>query len=191
MRFINKCKHIFLSIFLFSILIFTAQGCLFKSPIYKGDGYTIIFPEGWEVVETYEGGSTKKPFYSSAKPQEAKASTPQINELTDKPIAQMSVLVHQLTSAAWIEDDFPQILSTIKKYGYKIIDNGEIKISKQLSKWVFFHNLKEKRLYIEFYMITDNNKLYKIQYQAEDTQFKNFRKFFEQSKESFKFKFTF
>ena len=108
----------------------------------------------------------------------------------EEPDSYISILTKKLTTPIWVEDEFPDILMSIQKAGYKIMDKGEIKIDDVISKWVVYHDKQTPTLVLEFYMVTDNSIFYKIQYSTHPDRFNKLRKSFEELRESFKFRFS-
>jgi len=156
-----------------------------QSMFYRGKRFSMDFPAGWD--RTDEDYDTI--MYSSevGSPEIVAFSTP-VAKPTDRPEATISATALKLESALWIEDQFIDIIKALHKSGFKIIDKGEVRIEGQLAKWVFVEAPRRKMVVIEFYMIDDGNIFYKIQYSATPRGFSKFRKIFEQSKSTFRFK---
>ena len=166
-------------------LIKNATGSgIFEAKSHKGKGFFVKVPEGWKKTKKQKGvvypeGVTVVMFVPKG-----------INIKHEIPDVYISIFTKKLTSPIWIADEFPEILHSIKKSGYKVMDKGEIKLDDQISEWVVYHDKKTPALVLEFYMVTDNSVFYKIQYSAHPDKFNKQRKAFEELKASFKFRFS-
>jgi len=174
-------------LFLFIVGVFIIKSAnnagFFEAKNYKGKGYYVDIPVGWKKVKKQKG----------AVYPEGVAVVMFVPKGTDlkkgEPDAYISIFTKKLTSAVWIEDEFPNILASVRSSGYQIMDKGDIKIGGEISKWMVYRDEKTPALVLEFYIITDANVFYKIQYSAHPDKFNELRKSFEELKESFKFKF--
>ena len=63
-------------------------------------------------------------------------------------------------------------------------------LDEKLAKWLVYYDKKVPALVLEFYMVTDNNIFYKIQYSARPDKFNKQRAAFEELKDSFKYRFS-
>ncbi|MCK5081625.1 MAG: hypothetical protein KAR31_01840 [Candidatus Omnitrophica bacterium] len=175
-----------LVLFVVGVLLFknaTSSG-IFEAKDHKGKGFYVKIPEGWKKVK-----QQKDVVYPEGV-QVVMFIPKEINVEYEVPDVYISIFTKKLSSPIWIEDEFPEILSSIKKGGYKIMDKGEIKIDDRLSAWVVYHDKKTPALVLEFYMVTDNSMFYKIQYSAHPDKFNKQRPAFEELKVSFKFRFS-
>jgi len=181
-------EHIkkFLIFFILGVIILkgASSAGIFIAKSYKGSSFVVPIPAGWEIVKKQKG---------VIYPQGVAVAmfVPKGTDLTKKgSITYISILTKKLSSSLWIEDEFPDILLSINQDGHQIMDKGEIKIDGEISKWVVYHDLKTPALVLEFYMVTDNNTFFKIQYSAHPDQFNTARRSFEEMKENFKFRFS-
>ena len=157
---------------------------IFESTSHKGRGYYVKIPEGWTKVKkrkdiVYPEGVDMTMFV----PKE-------VNLKYEDPDVYISIFSKKLSTPIWIEDEFPEILRSIEGAKHRIMDKGEIKIDEKISKWVVYHDKKTPALILEFYMVTDNSVFFKIQYSAPPEKFNQMRRFFEELKNSFKFRFS-
>ena len=106
------------------------------------------------------------------------------------PDATISVYSKRLTTPIWIEDEFPGIVLSLSEAGYEVKDKGEIKVDEKISSWVVYYDRKADMLNLEFYIVSENSMFFKIQYSADPDNFKKNRRFFEELKDSFKFRFS-
>lgn len=155
---------------------------IFRSTTFNGDGFKVSIPSGWEMSK--ERSREKK--Y-----EETKITTfvTQEKDSDDIPQAVITLLSKKLEQAIWIEDEFPNIVQAIR-VKYKVIDKGEIKLDNQLTKWVFYEDKKNNLLNLDFYLVTEASKFYKIQFSAFKEHFKKHRPAFEELRESFKLDFS-
>jgi len=176
----------YLIIFIFGVFLVKTLGGsgFFVSKVHKGKGYSVRIPEGWKKVKekksvVYPLGVEVVTFVPSA---------------TDLDFQEMDVFIFiyskKLTTPTWIEDEFPGILESLSKAGFKVMDKGEIKLDNVISKWVVYHDKKKPAVVLEFYQVTDNSMFYKIQYSTHPDKFNVFRPDFEELKDSFKFRFS-
>lgn len=157
---------------------------IFVSKVHKGKGYLVRIPEGWKKVKkqddvVYPEGVDVVMFVPNS-----------IDIKNELPDVYISVFAKKMTTPIWMEDEFPEILKSIKDAGYKIMDKGEIDLDEKMSEWVVYHDPKTPALVLEFYVVNDNNMFYKIQYSAHPDKFNVDRPAFEQLKDSFKFRFS-
>ena len=177
----EKIRNILL-LFLALVIVFKFYlPKFFKTDQYDGPGYSLKIPIGWE----------KQKINSNVYGKDVEAVTftvPEINTITEQPVARITILAKRLTAAFWVEDEFPSILQSISENGYQIMDRGEIKISDQISKWVVFYDKRTDLMELEFYMVTESNIFYRIQYVTDFDKFQKYRPGFEYLKDSFKVK---
>jgi len=175
-----------LVIFIIGVVIIKSatHAGFFEAKSHKGKGYFVKIPVGWKKMK-----KQKDDVY----PQGVEVATfipREVNPKKDKIDAYISILTKKLKTPIWVEDEFPDILKSIGKSGYRVMDKGEIKLDGAISKWVVYHDKKTPALTLEFYMVTDNNVFFKIQYSTHPDKFNKLRKSFEELKDSFKFRFS-
>ena len=165
------------------IKIFGGSG-LFTPKSYKGKGYFVKIPVGWKILKKKKGAIIPKDV------QVVTFVPEETDPKEDDPGTFITIFTKKLSTPVWIEDEFPDILNSIAKAGFKILDKGEIKMDGVFSKWVVYHDEKTPALALEFYMVTDNSVFYKIQYMAPPDTFNALRGSFEELKASFRFRFS-
>lgn len=176
----------FLIIFAVGVLIIksmTGAG-FFEAKSHKGKGYYVKIPVGWKIVKKQKG---------AVYPEGVEIATfvpKETDPAKEKIETYISIFTQKLTSPIWIEDEFPDILKSIRKSGHKIMDKGEVKLDGVISEWVVYHDKKIPALVLDFYMVTDNSVFFKIQYSVHPNKFNKLRGSFEELKESFKFRFS-
>lgn len=161
----------------------TSSG-IFEARDHKGKGFYVKIPSGWKKVKkqknvVYPEGVQVVMFVPKG-----------IDVNVEQPDLYISIFTKKLTTPIWIEDEFPDILRSIAKSGYKIMDKGEIKLDGVITKWVVYHDKKTPALVLEFYLVTDDSMFYKMQYSASPDKFNKERHSFEELKGSFKFRFS-
>ena len=152
---------------------------------YKGKGFSIVFPLGWTEWKIPE-----------AVQKENKEGLKNINTVTyvsptqdpasDTPAASLSIISYKLQQAAWLDDEFPRIVTAIQKKGGRVIKKGEITLNNEPTRWVFYEDVADRILNLEFYIITNENMFYKIHYAAKEAAFNKYRPAFEKAKATFK-----
>jgi hypothetical protein len=173
-------------LFIVAILVIknaTSSG-IFEARDHKGKGYYVVVPQGWKKVKkkkeiVYPEGVTVVMFVPKGTDTDLEV-----------PDAYISIFTKKLTTPIWVEDEFPDILKSIHDSGFKIMDKGDIKLGGTESKWVVYHDKKAPALILEFYMVTDTNVFFKMQYSAHPDLFNKERAAFEELKDSFKFRFS-
>lgn len=175
-----------LIIFVIAVAIISnmSSSGFFEPRDHKGKGYYVKIPEGWKKVRQQKGvvypeGVEVVMFV----PKET-------NVKSKEPDAYISIFSKKLSTPVWIQDEFPEILASIARGGNKIMDKGEIKLDDVISEWLVYHDKKADALVLEFYMVTDNNMFYKMQYLAPPDQFNQMRRSFEELKDSLRFRFA-
>ena len=166
-------------------LKFVVFGAWMKSPTHKGPGYSILKPVGWEVIEDATG--VQPIFAVKEKPSVVMFATQEKISGTPAPEATIAVLVVKLANPTWMEDEFPTLLNALDKGGYHIFDHGQIKVDNEVFYWVLYKDPTGSLVDLEFYYVSDLNKLFKLQYQATPDAFKTHRPVFESTKDTFKF----
>ncbi|HQP10942.1 MAG TPA: hypothetical protein PKV41_06120 [Candidatus Omnitrophota bacterium] len=177
-------KLLILFIVVIAVIKQASMGGFFEAEDHKGRGYYVRIPEGWKKI---------KPPKDVVYPDDIEVVTfiPKATGLDpQEPEAYISIFTKKLASALWIEDEIPEIRRSISQAGNKILDQGQIKIDGVISEWTVYHDLKAPALVLEFYMVTDSNIFYKLQYVAPPEKFNGLRRSFESLKESFKFRFS-
>ena len=160
-------------------------GDLFHSNVYKGKGYSMVPPPGWVEMKDVKG--VRAMMESAEKPEIVTFVTPERIAGTDIPEASLSILTVKLANPTWMEDEFPLIVEALSKAGYRIRTKGQIQIDTLISWWVLYDDPRTALLQLEFYMVNDINRLYKIQFTTGAENFKKHRPVFEAAKDSIKF----
>ena len=157
---------------------------IFESKNYKGKGYFVRIPEGWSKVKKKKGvvypqGVDLVQFVPKG-----------TNLELERPDASIFIYSKKLTTPIWIEDEFPDIVRSLREAGFEIKDKGEIKVDDKISAWVVYYDRANSLLNLEFYIVSDNNMFFKMQYSADPDKFQQNRNSFEELKNSFKFRFS-
>lgn len=176
----------FLIFFVLAIVIFKnlSGSGFFESKNYKAKGFQVRIPETWTRVPKQKG-------VEYPRGTDFVQLVPEGTDLkAGKPKAIISLLSKRLEAPIWIEDEFPNILQSLGESGYDVKDKGEIKLDDKISNWVVYYDRKNDLLVLEFYVVTDNGTFIKMQYSADPENFKIYRPYFEQLRESFKFRFS-
>lgn len=168
------------------VIRFVVFGGLFDSGVYKGEGYSFMPPAGWKKIK--EKKNMRAMMDSKEKPDVVTFVTPEtvVEEGIELPAAAISVLVVKLSAPTWMEDEFPSLVKELARAGYKIIDKGQIEISAQVFHWVFYQDPQTYWVNLEFYMVNDVNKLFKVQFTSSPEAFKTYRPDFEKSRDTIK-----
>lgn len=161
--------------------------------IYRGDGYSIEFPEGWTDYEKLNPDRRRKKKKFSVedrdKPKTVTYVTEEIDEESGAYAASMSISSLKLDTAAWLDDEWGKIVMSVVKQGNRIIDKGQVLIDEEKSKWLFYESPPQlNAVTFEFYIITEGNMFYKISYTALRNRFDKYRPEFERSKDTIKIK---
>ncbi len=167
------------------LIKFFIMGGLFKSKEYKGHGYSIVPPAGWQTVKERQG--VESVIAATQKPDIVTFIPPERDPLTDMPEATLSILNVKLDQAMWMEDEFPSIVGALAQAGYNVIDKGQIMIDTQIFHWVFYEDPTGPMLNFEFYTVDEVNNLYRIQLTATPGGFGKHRPAFEAAKKTIKF----
>lgn len=157
---------------------------LFTSKSHKGKGYFVRIPEGWRKVKKQKG------FEYSQGVEGVMFVPKEMDPNIEEPDVYISIFTKKLTTPIWIEDEFPEILQSIKSSGFQLKDKGEVKLNDKVANWVVYYDKKIPALFLEFYMVTDNSIFYKMTYSALPEKFNVYRESFEYLKDSFKFRFS-
>ena len=181
-------KRFFIFIFLLIFIKYASGLSIFKSGKYQGEDFVVVVPVGWE--QRKELGGKFKEQGSYEKTELVTFIHEGIDLEVQDPPAKISITSRKLPHAVWIDDEWGDIIRSIRMAGMRVMDQGEIKIGGVISKWVVFHNKKMKTLHLEFYMITEKNMFYKLEYVTEDDKFGKYRPDFEFLKNSWEFKFS-
>ncbi len=183
----EKLKQIIIFSLLFLFIIVSGKKTgLFEPKYINGNGYKMDFPVGW--VKNKEFSKRYRDEEDLYETEVFTYETPERNPKTGEPEATLEVYSKKLPSAAWLEDEWGDIIHSIRRARFKILDKGEIKIDGEIFKWAIFHDRKRTVLIIEFYHITEGNMFYKIRYYADPRAFPRHRPAFEAAKESFRLK---
>lgn len=170
-------------VLVFFIKVFINSG-IFEMKTYKGKGYSVSIPDGWKMMK--EDENVQYPEGVEVATLIPKSVDPASQNLD----IFISIFSKKMTTPIWVEDEFPGIVASLMQKGFPVMDEGEIKISDRITKWVVYHNKKENALVLEFFMDTDNNMFYKLTYWARPDKFNAHRKEFETLKDSFKLRFS-
>ena len=180
----SKLKK-FLILFIVCVVILknASMAGFFEAKSHKGRGFYVEVPEGWRKAKqkkdaVYPDGVEVVMFIPKG-----------INLDYEDTDVYITIFTKKLESALWIEDEMPYIIRSIWQAGNKIMDKGQIKIDGVIAEWVVYHDKKAPALVLEFYMVTENNFFFKIQYSADPDKFNKQRKSFEELKASWKFRF--
>ena len=83
------------------------------------------------------------------------------------------------------------LLPNAEKSSKKFDKSVQLKIAEKISSWIVYYDRKTPALVLEFYIVSDNNMFFKLQYSADPDKFQKNRLSFEELKDSFKFRFGF
>jgi len=167
------------------VLLCFSNGCDFRKNHHSGYGFSVTFPQGWKRGENHD----KLLFRISAeKPRIITYYSPKRASEDGIPNANISVYAQKFSDPIWIEDVFPQILGLLKGQGYRVLDEGQIKINGIVSHWVLYQVRETGTTQIAFYVISDSKVFIKLKYMANDSSFKTYREEFEAARKTFKFK---
>lgn len=144
--------------------------------IYRGPWYAVKVPQGWN---------------SRSEDNTIYFTTPDTNILTGNPEAVFSIFSQKSKGALFIEDLFDEVQASLAKSGAIIRKKGEIKIDKQLSKWILFELQDPPAVILTFFIVDDFNRLTRIQFVSHPNDFSKYRPQFEAFKDSLKFKSIF
>jgi len=173
---------------LFIVGIFIIKGLsgagFFEAKSHKGKGYFVRIPEGWSKVK-----KRKDVIYPQGV-EIVQFIPKEIDLKTEEPGATISIYSKKLPAPIWIEDEFPNIVRSLREEGFEIKDKGDIKINEKIGAWIVYFDRKTPKLNLEFYMVSDNGIFYKIQYSADPDKFSTYRYAIEDLKASFQFKFS-
>ena len=176
----------FLILFVIGIFILKelTGSSIFESTNHKGKGYFVKIPLGWSKVKQEKGVVYPKGVeFVQLVPEGVDLESEQLE-------AVISVYSKKLTTPIWIEDEFPGIVQSLREEGYEVKDKGEIKVHERISSWVVYYDRESDVLNLEFYMVSENNIFFKLQYSAASDKFQPNRRYFEELKDSFKFRFS-
>jgi len=176
----------FLILFVVGVFILkelTGSG-IFEATNHKGKGFFVKIPKGWSKVK-----EEKDVVYP--KGVEFVQFVPGGVDLEKARLeATISIYSKKLVTPIWIEDEFPDIVQSLSEAGYEVKDKGEIKVDERISSWVVYYDRESDVLNLEFYMVSENNIFFKLQYSASSEKFQQNRRYFEELKDSFKFRFS-
>ena len=162
---------------------------LFESPTYRGEGFSIICPEGWEKMDKKEKYNVSTGIFLA---EDDYDTITFIIPFENIPIGRsrttISVFATQTRAPMWIEDIFPSVMQLIMTTpDFQYMDRGELKIDGQISKWVLYQDTVQEVVNMEFYMVDERNGVYKLRYQADLDNFTKHRPAFEKTKDTFTF----
>ena len=176
----------FLVLFVIGVFILKELGgsSIFEATEHKGKGFYVKIPKGWSRVK-----QEKDVVYP--KGVEFVQFVPAGIDLDNERLeAVVSVYSKKLVNPIWIEDEFPSIVQSLREAGYEVKDKGEIKVDERISSWVVYYDRESDVLNLEFYIVSESNIFYKLQYSASSEKFQENRRYFEEIKDSFKFRFS-
>ncbi len=162
----------------------SAASCVPIRNLYRAMSFSFVYPEGWKKVHR----EMSPPFGMKAKskPYFIAFDCPEADPDSGEAVASLSFYVVKLTQQIWLEDEFPSIAETFTMSGYEVLDRGEIMIDEQISKWLVYRDTEHNRINLEFYVINDNNILFRIQYSAKQDKFALYRPAFETARNTMK-----
>lgn len=179
-------RHIITFIAIAALLSVGLKSGFFKSKRYSGQGYTIVPPEGWTIKK-------KRELISKAEDNDPSVDfvifeSPAQNPSAKTVEATITIYTKKLPSITWLEDEFPMILEKLTHSGFHIVENGEIKIDKHLSKWVLLDDKTKNYVILRFYVIDTANIFYQIEYATTSKKFHVYRSEFETAKSTINIK---
>lgn len=168
----NKPMVIIIAIVTLFLVKMTVHS-LFDKTVHKGPFYSVKVPEGW-----------KKEILGD----EVTFSSPGEDLMTGQPDALFSIYAIQSKGALFIENVMSDVFAQLHKIPGEILDQGEVLISGNISKWVLFRSDSPKLVIMMFIVVDDFNRLTRIQFTCPPTKFKEYRPAFEAFKDSVKIK---
>jgi len=176
----------FLTLFIAGIFIIKglSGAGLLEAKSHKGKGYFVRIPEGWSKVKKRRGV-----IYPQGV-EIVQFIPKEIDLKAEEPGTTISIYSKKLAAPIWIEDEFPNIVRSLREEGFEIKDKGDIKIDEKIGAWIVYFDHKIPKLNLEFYMVSDTGMFYKIQYSADPDKFQKNRYAIEALKDSFEFKFS-
>jgi len=165
-----RSKIIILAVIIFVVRLITSH--IYDPSIHRGAWYKVKVPEGWKK----EAREDEVFFYS-----------PQKDYLGNSE-AIFSIYGFKSRGALFMDLFFPDVLGNLAQQNGKILNQGEIKIDTQISKWVLFRSYDPDWIIWSFFIIDEFNRLTKIQFLTRPEHFKKYRTVFEAFKDSIKFK---
>lgn len=162
-----------LILILFVIGVRTFMPRLFDKSVYRGDGFSVVKPKGWDMQKD----KAEITFFS-----------PEKDVYTEAPVAIFSIYSEKQTGALFMDDLFPEILGSIQKQGGKILSTGSEKIDGQPSQWVVARFDKMDIAVVTLYLADDFNRLTKIQFIGKVKKFKAYGKEFDDFKKGIRLK---
>lgn len=141
--------------------------------VFRGPWYTVAVPQGWER-------KIEEDTVSFIAPDE--------NIMTGMPEAVFSIYTKKSSGALFLETLMEEVMTALSQMNGRLLDQGEIMIDGQVSKWVLFLNEEPQIMMLSFYIVDDFNRLTRIQFVTTPRDFKKHRQEFERFKESLRFK---
>ena len=192
----NKHRYVQYLARIFLLIVVTAcaaPGCKFfnRTNYYKGEKYSIVFPSGWHKIQR-----NIEPTLSTIELKSPALEVVVVSPDTDLENLQLlkasiGVQVLKPSRAIWIEDELPYIKEFLEQSGYTIIEKGQIKIDEQIANWLLYYDADQTVLTMDFYIATEFNIIYRIQYKTNFDHFNDYRPQFEAAKDTFKFNWGF
>ena len=169
-------------ILLLALTLFSS--CMRIPNFFKGQSFTFQHPAGWvkeerEMYPPFDLKSRTKKFYIAF-------DCPEKDPQTGQAVASISFFVIKPTMQVWLEDQFAELIQMFASNGFEVLDRGEIKIDDQISNWIVYRDPQNHTLNLEFYVVNDNNILFRIQYSAREDKFAFYRQTFEVARNSIK-----
>lgn len=171
----NKGASLLTLAFFFIVLIYVGHFILtrlFDKSIYKGFGYSIVVPPGWEQKKVDN--------------ETVMFICPEKDPLDESSLALISFFSKRIEGALWMDDYIRDVKESLRDQGLKIIEKGQIKMSGQIAQWILYRNSNPDLLVLTFYIIDDFNRLFRIQYVTKPEYFAYYRQLFERVRESFR-----
>ncbi len=147
----------------------------FDRSIVKGEFFSVKTPYGWKVNK--DKGKHEVTFISS-----------ETDLLTDMPYAIFSIYSEKQKGALFMEDFFPEVITSMQHENGKILETGEELIDGQKGKWILFRYNKPEIAVMTIYIADEYNRLTKIQFVGMLKKFKEYGKIFDEFKKTIKLK---
>lgn len=149
---------------------------LFDQSIYRGESFSVKKPAGWTMKK---------------EKNEVTFISPEADFMTDIPYAYFSIYSEKQQGALFMEDFFPEVLSSIERDRAKILGTGDELIDGQKARWVRFRYKKPDLAVVTLYIADDFNRLTRIQYVSNPKKFAEYGKQFDEFKKTIKLKTMF
>ena len=178
-------KNIVLLFVILFVIKYTFSSDAFRSKDYKGKGFSVRKPAGWEMVlDDKDAGIFVTESMDSGG---VTFLAPNKNTSSTQAPTRISVYEAKLQTPAWVDDIFPEIIRVLVAYKAKIKDKGELKIDGQISKWILYSLPGSRELFLEFFVADEKNGIFKLRLTGEPEGFMKYRKTFDDLRGSFLF----